>query len=304
MQLPAPSATGTTPTASPRRLPDIDRLGLSLLVAIVIHAMLLIGLDSRTPATTSTTLQQTLAVNLIKTPGSATAPATADYIAETNQHARQPPQPGQSTEAKRQSQAASPTSKATPPQTNPPQVNPTQTNPPRSAGATQPRANQQHHNTAAATPSPSPVSNGHALAARSLELARTSPALQQAEPTHLPSPNEATHNTVATVGAGYLANWKQKVKRIGQLNYPAEARRRGIRGYLTLRITLNADGELEQAHIVQSSGYDILDQAALHIVRLAAPYGDFPPALRNRSSQLTFERKWVFGPPGFATQID
>ncbi len=294
MRLPAPSATLTTPTASPRRLPDIDRLGLSLLVAIIIHATLLIGLDSRMPATTSTTLQQTLDVNLIKTPGSATAPATADYIAETNQHARQPLQPGQSTETKRQPQAAPPTSKATPPQSNPP----------RSAGARQPRANQQHNNTAAATPSPSPVRNGHALAARSLELARTSPALQQSEPPHLQSPNEATHNTVATVGAGYLANWKQKVKRIGKLNYPAEARRRGIRGYLTLRITLNADGELEQAHIVQSSGYDILDQAALHIVRLAAPYGDFPPALRNRSSQLTFERKWVFGPPGFATQID
>ncbi|POZ63259.1 energy transducer TonB [Chromobacterium alticapitis] len=94
--------------------------------------------------------------------------------------------------------------------------------------------------------------------------------------------------------ARYQADWQLKVERIGNLNYPEEARRRDLHGSVTLDVTIAADGSLRSMRVSRSSGSPILDQAAQHIVELAAPFAPFPPALAKSNSTLRINRKFVF----------
>lgn len=94
--------------------------------------------------------------------------------------------------------------------------------------------------------------------------------------------------------ASYMEGWRQKVERIGNLNYPGEARQRGIYGTLVMHVAVRADGSLEGARIVRSSGHEVLDQAALRIVELAAPFAPFPPDLRAEVDVLDITRTWQF----------
>jgi protein TonB len=81
----------------------------------------------------------------------------------------------------------------------------------------------------------------------------------------------------------YYSQWKDKVERIGTVNYPEEARGR-IYGDLTLRVTLNPDGTIynDEVDVTRSSGSQVLDRAAKRIVRLGAPYGHFSDELRSQ----------------------
>lgn len=96
------------------------------------------------------------------------------------------------------------------------------------------------------------------------------------------------------VDALYLDGWKRKVERVGNLNYPAEARRLGLSGSLRLRVLLTQDGSLAEATVLSSSGEAILDEAALKIVHLAAPFAPFPPAMRKEADVLEIVRTWQF----------
>ncbi len=93
--------------------------------------------------------------------------------------------------------------------------------------------------------------------------------------------------------AQYIEDWRQKVERIGNLNYP-EAARGKLYGNLTIYIEIRNDGELEHAEIQRSSGHKILDAAALRIVRMGAPYGEFPAQLKRQIDILSFARVWSF----------
>ena len=94
--------------------------------------------------------------------------------------------------------------------------------------------------------------------------------------------------------AVYVDNWRQKVERIGNLNYPVEAKAKKIYGRLQLTVAIKADGEIEGVEINRSSGYKVLDQAALRIVRLAAPYDPFPANIRRDTDILHITRTWTF----------
>lgn len=94
--------------------------------------------------------------------------------------------------------------------------------------------------------------------------------------------------------AYYLASWRRKVERIGKLNYPQRARAERITGSLLLRVVIAADGALQDARVMRSSGHATLDEAALAIVRLAAPYAPFSPAMRETTDVLEIERTWRF----------
>ena len=94
--------------------------------------------------------------------------------------------------------------------------------------------------------------------------------------------------------AQYVDTWRLKIERIGNLNYPAEAKERKIYGRLQLTVAIKADGEIEGVEINKSSGYKILDQAALRIVRLAAPFEPFPPGIRKDTDILHITRTWTF----------
>ncbi|HEX5129670.1 MAG TPA: energy transducer TonB, partial [Usitatibacter sp.] len=94
--------------------------------------------------------------------------------------------------------------------------------------------------------------------------------------------------------AQYVDNWRIKIERIGNLNYPAEAKAKKIYGRLQLTVAIKADGEIEGVEINRSSGYKVLDQAALRIVRLAAPYEPFPANIKRDTDILHITRTWTF----------
>lgn len=94
--------------------------------------------------------------------------------------------------------------------------------------------------------------------------------------------------------AAYMEAWRAKVERVGNLNYPEEARKRNISGQLILDVALNPDGKINQITIRRSSGHKILDDAAIRIVELAAPYAPFPKGIRAEADILHITRTWQF----------
>lgn len=94
--------------------------------------------------------------------------------------------------------------------------------------------------------------------------------------------------------AMYVDNWRHKIERVGNLNYPDEARRRKLYGSLQLTVGLKADGDVESVEINRSSGHKVLDQAAIRIVRLASPFDRFPEAIRMDTDILYITRTWTF----------
>lgn len=95
--------------------------------------------------------------------------------------------------------------------------------------------------------------------------------------------------------AAYMRGWSDRVERVGNLNYPEEARRHGLHGDVLLTVVLDLDGSIKSINVIQSSGQKVLDAAAERIVRLAAP---FPPAPRSteRIDELNITRTWRFQP--------
>ena len=93
--------------------------------------------------------------------------------------------------------------------------------------------------------------------------------------------------------AQYVEDWRLKVERIGTLNYPEAARGR-MYGSLLLTVAIKADGSVEQVVITRSSGHKVLDDAAVRIVKMAAPYAPFPPDIRRDTDIIEISRTWTF----------
>jgi protein TonB len=93
--------------------------------------------------------------------------------------------------------------------------------------------------------------------------------------------------------AQYVEDWRQKIERVGTLNYPDAARGK-IYGTLVLTVIIRADGSVEAVEINRSSGHKVLDEAARRIVELAAPYAAFPPDIRRDTDILEITRTWKF----------
>ena len=102
--------------------------------------------------------------------------------------------------------------------------------------------------------------------------------------------------------AAYMDAWRAKVERIGNLNYPDQAKRRHITGNLLLDVALNADGSVNEISVRRSSGQKILDDAAIRIVELAAPFAPFPPEIRADIDVLHITRTWKFNESGLTSE--
>lgn len=98
----------------------------------------------------------------------------------------------------------------------------------------------------------------------------------------------------AAMDAAYLADWRSRVESVGNQYYPEASLRYGIYGSLEMLVTVRKDGSLEDIDILRSSGYAVLDEAAMRIVRLAAPYSPFPDELRATTDKLEIVRTWQF----------
>jgi len=96
--------------------------------------------------------------------------------------------------------------------------------------------------------------------------------------------------------AQYIEDWRVKVERIGNLNYPEQARREQVYGKLQLSVSIRADGSVENIEVSKSSGHRILDAAAMRIVKLAGPFSPLPPDITKDVDILTITRTWSFTP--------
>ena len=92
----------------------------------------------------------------------------------------------------------------------------------------------------------------------------------------------------------YLDNWHRRIEAIGNINYPEEARREQIYGSLRLLVALFPNGEVKRIQVMKPSHYKVLDQAAIEIVELAAPFQPFPQAMRDEVDILEIIRTWQF----------
>jgi protein TonB len=110
-----------------------------------------------------------------------------------------------------------------------------------------------------------------------------------------------TAATKKAVEASYLAAWVQKIERTGNLNYPSEARVKKIGGQLRLSVRINQLGAILNVKITKSSGSSILDEAAKRILRLSEPFAPFSEELKQRTDQIVIIRTWNFDSNRFRT---
>jgi protein TonB len=94
--------------------------------------------------------------------------------------------------------------------------------------------------------------------------------------------------------AAYMEAWRAKVERIGNLNYPEQARRKGLSGSLVLDVAVRRDGSIDEITIRRSSGEKMLDDAAIRIVELSAPFSPFPQHIKDETDILHIMRTWQF----------
>jgi protein TonB len=92
----------------------------------------------------------------------------------------------------------------------------------------------------------------------------------------------------------YLDAWRRRIEAVGNMNYPQQAREQQIYGSLRMLVALRPTGTVQEIRILQSSGQRILDEAAIEIVRLAAPFEPFPQELRGKVDILEIIRTWRF----------
>lgn len=93
--------------------------------------------------------------------------------------------------------------------------------------------------------------------------------------------------------AQYVEDWRLKIERVGTLNYPAAARGK-LYGSLLLSVSIRSDGSIEHVEVQRSSGHKVLDEAALNIIKLSAPFAPFPPDIRADTDIMEIVRTWTF----------
>ncbi len=151
-----------------------------------------------------------------------------------------------------------------------------------------------------AQPTPAPETKPYATARdlyeKTLEIARLEAQIRREYQAYQERPKKKFIGARASEYrfSVYVDNWRMKIERIGNLNYPEEARRNKLYGSLQLTVGIKADGEVESVEINRSSRSKVLDQAAIRIVRLATPFDRFPDNIRSDTDILYITRTWTF----------
>lgn len=142
------------------------------------------------------------------------------------------------------------------------------------------------------TPQPAPGTTLADIATAMIQLQgqidRQTEAYNKRPKKHFFSPRTSAYRY-----AQYVEDWRQKIERIGNLNYP-EAAKGKLYGYLIITVEIRADGTVATVEIDRSSGKHILDDAARRIVQLGDPYPPFPPDIRRDTDILSITRTWTF----------
>lgn len=146
-----------------------------------------------------------------------------------------------------------------------------------------------------AQPQPTPQVSGLDLASNAMAMARLQAQIDRTVDEYNKRPRKKFigARTEEYRFAQYVEDWRNKVERIGTLNYP-EAARGKLYGNLILTVVVRSDGNVENVEINRSSGHKVLDEAARRIVQMAGPYPAFPPEIRRDTDVLEITRTWFF----------
>ncbi len=134
------------------------------------------------------------------------------------------------------------------------------------------------------------------IMARSLQIARLEAQIDREHNAYQSRPKRKNigARTDEYRFAQYVESWRLKVERVGNLNYPEEARQKKLYGTLRITVNIRFDGSVEKVEVDRSSGSKILDEAAIRIIKMAAPYAEFPADIRKEYDILGITRTWSF----------
>ncbi|MGD8571062.1 MAG: TonB family protein, partial [Gammaproteobacteria bacterium] len=134
------------------------------------------------------------------------------------------------------------------------------------------------------------------LLKRSKEMARLNAEVDVSRKVTSNKPNKKylTAQTKEYRFASYEESWRKKVERIGTLNFPDEAIRSKLTGNVRMSVTIQADGSVKSIKITKYSGHKVLDDAAVRIVKMAAPFARFPEEIRKDYDEIVIVRTWQF----------
>jgi protein TonB len=295
----AASIASRAPVAAPEitvaPVAPVDRLSFTVFLALAVHAAIILGVTftfaERQPSTH--TMEVTLAQHMSKS-----RPDKADFIAQFNQTGSGTLDEAALTTAPTQAEFHDTVIRETAPQAQlaaAPQVDQTKPTVVTTTAKSATKASVAPP-LDAPTPDTRPA-NQKTLLQRSLEIASLEARLDAQRQVYAKRPRIkrlTSLSTAASADAFYLNSWRRKIEKIGNLNYPAEARRDRLYGSLRLLVAILPDGTLKEVKLLESSGHEVLDSAAINIVRLAAPYAPFPDELRQTTDQLEIIRTWQF----------
>jgi protein TonB len=134
------------------------------------------------------------------------------------------------------------------------------------------------------------------LMTQSMDMASLRPEMnrQRQWQSKIPRREFISANTRKYEFASYMSAWVAKVERVGNLNYPADLRRKKLHGDLVLTVGIHQDGSVESIEVKRSSGLQEIDRAAIDIVRMAAPFSPLPDNIREHVDVLHITRTWRF----------
>jgi len=283
-----------TPRTPPPIRP-VERLGLALFLAAALHAILILGVGFGIDDLLREPPPRSMEVTLVHERDTE-APEEADLLAQASQRG------GGTVEEQVRPSAPSVSETAVQQEGDAAESRPAQAPAPRQPVEepllmTAPEAEQR----AAVAPEESPPELPETLTASELlppsrEVARLASEIRQRQQAYAKRSREKyiSANTREYLYASYEESWRQKVERIGNLNYPDEAKRRNLSGSLILDVAIRADGTLHSVRVTRSSGDKVLDDGAVRIVRLASPFAPFPEEMRREIDVLHIVRTWQF----------
>jgi protein TonB len=284
------------------KVTDADRLSFMVFLALALHAMIVLGITfaPEDPDPAASTMEITLSQR------QEDPPEEADFLAQSSQK-------GSGTEAEVSELTTTRETPASDTQVR--EVDPLPVEPaaaPRESAQTETLTTQSRSRAVAPKPeeeltedAPERNSPRKSLMDRSLEIASLEARLDQQMRTYAKRPRIERVTSVSTLEAAdawYVQNWVDRVTRLGNMNYPKEARRRNLHGSLRLLVALYADGSVREISVLESSGHKVLDDAAQQTIRAAAPFAPFPESMRKTTDQLEIIRTWSFQPRGLSTR--
>jgi len=280
---------------------DFDRFSFTLFMALALHAVVVLGITfaPEDPQASAETLEITLSRF-----SDEEAPEEADFLAETDQQ-------GSGTEEEKQELTSPEPSEFSDPEVEQVQPEPKTTTEPVPAQEQEvvtsdqgERSVSQPQKAEREIDEPLPVAEKKSLMERSLEIASLEARYDQQRQAYAKRPRVTrvtAASTMRSANAAYVQNWISKVTRVGNLNYPSEARQSGIHGTLRMLVSLRKDGSIKEVSILESSGNRILDDAAIRIVRQSAPFPPFPDDMRENTDELEIIRTWSFQRRGLSS---